>query len=253
MVRACFCCAAILVSLTLHASAPPADHVVVLKDGTRYSLAKPYEVLGSQARLPLASGTLVSVRASEIDLEATKRASARPTPPPSLQPSASPASAEVGVASPSAVPTVPLGSRVKLDREKAGLLFRQQVVPTPEASGTGAEAATGADDKAATAFAEMMKADLEAETRWRDREKDRLARLSAAEDAQREICARYVAALNSAGTHDGYVSDAAGAILGALKADCDTASRRVGDVKAEREHLEEECRKSHGCQPGWLR
>lgn len=56
--------------------------VVVLRDGTRYVLARPYEVRGSQARLTLTGGRLVSLPASEIDVEASKRASAPPPPTP---------------------------------------------------------------------------------------------------------------------------------------------------------------------------
>ena len=50
------------------APAPPRASVVVLKDGTRYTLSKPYEIRGSQARLSLSNGSLVAIRASEIDM-----------------------------------------------------------------------------------------------------------------------------------------------------------------------------------------
>lgn len=56
--------------------------VVVLRDGTRYVLDKPYETRGPQVRLTLAGGRLVSLPASEIDVEASKRASAPPSPTP---------------------------------------------------------------------------------------------------------------------------------------------------------------------------
>lgn len=235
--------------------------VVVLKDGTRYTLSKAYEVRGSQARLLLVNGTLVSVRASEIDVEASKRASTLPTAARSPAPPATASSAEVGTASPQPASKDSLGSRVRVDKELAGRLFRQDVVPTPTphpVTTTTPGAAVGTPNKDADADAEKlltetMKANAEDERRWRAREAERLSRLETARESQREICARYVAALNSAGTQDGWVSDSAGAILGALKADCDTASRKVDVIVAERERLEEECRKTYGCQPGWLR
>ena len=232
------------------ATTPTPKPVVVLKDGTRYTLSKPYETRGAQARLLLANGTLVSIRASEIDVERTKRATlgqdvlTLPAKPKTLP------EAKVGSAPATADRKPPLGARVKLDKEKAGTIFLQDVVPTPP-SVQQPEAAPDASQDAA--LAEMMKADLEAEQSWRAREADRLSRLDAAVQAQTEICARYAAAVNSAGTQDGWISDAAGAILGALKADCDTASRKVDEVRAERAQLEEECRKTQGCKPGWLR
>jgi hypothetical protein len=58
--------------------------VVVLRDGTRYVLEKPYEIRGPQAHLTLTGGRLVSIPASEIDVEASKRASAPPPPTPPL-------------------------------------------------------------------------------------------------------------------------------------------------------------------------
>lgn len=236
------------------APTPAPKLVVVLKDGTRYTLSKPYETRGSQARFHLANGTLVSVRASEIDVEMTKRAAlgqGAPTPP--VEPGPRRAT-EVGSAPAGLERKVPLGSRVKLDKEKAETLFRQDVVADPSPAPPAAEAPSAhAETSAQEGFAAMMKADLEAEKQWREREADRLARLDVALEAQREICARYVAAVNSSGTQDGWVSDAAGAILGALKADCDTATRKVDAVHAERERLEEDCRKTQGCQPGWLR
>lgn len=61
--------------------AQPAS-VVVLRDGTRYTLAKPVEIRGTQARLFLTNGTLVAVRASEIDEAASKRAIDAATAPP---------------------------------------------------------------------------------------------------------------------------------------------------------------------------
>lgn len=67
---------------------PPA--VVVLKDGTCYELAKPYEVRGSQVRLSLAKGPPVSIPSSEIDLEATRLAALPPTPTPTPPPPANP-------------------------------------------------------------------------------------------------------------------------------------------------------------------
>lgn len=236
------------------ATTPTPKPVVVLKDGTRYILSKPYETRGSQARFHLANGTLVSVRASEIDVEMTKRAALGqgvPTPPAEPGPRPAP---DIGSAPAGLERKVPLGSRVKLDKEKADTLFRQDVVADPIPAPPAAETPGGlAAGPAQDAFAEMMKADYEAEKRWREREADRLARLDVALESQRDICARYVAAVNSSGTQDGWVSDAAGAILGALKADCDTASRKVDAVQAERGQLEEECRKTQGCQPGWLR
>jgi len=228
--------------------------IVVLKDGTRYTLSKPYEVRGPQARLHLANGSLVAVRVSEIDVDATKRATSGPPPgPPSPARTPSP-SVEVGNASPSASSTAPVGSRVKLDNEKASTLFRQDVIPTSTPPPTTTEtpaAASAAPPK--DDVNDPLKADREAEKRWRGREANRLSRLQEARESQREICARYTAALNSAGIQDGRVSDAAGAILGALRADCDTATRKVDGIVDEREELEEECRKTYGCQPGWLR
>lgn len=257
--------ALLLLTILPTAAAAAADTsprpVVVLKDGTRYALSKQYEVRGSQARLHLTNGTLLSVRASEIDAEATRRASAQPTPRPVPAPHGTASSAEVGTSSPQPASTGPLGSRVRVDKELAGRLFRQDVVPTPTphpvTTGTpGAAVGTpkkDADADAEKLLTETMKTNAEAERRWRAREAERLSRLESARESQREICARYVAALSSAGTQDGRVSDAAGAILGALKADCDTASRKVDVIVAERERLEEECRKTYGCQPGWLR
>jgi len=69
-------------------AAPPRVSVVVLRDGTRYTLAKPYEIKGSQARFTLKTGTLVAVRASDIDEEASKRATdaANAPPPPAPTP-----------------------------------------------------------------------------------------------------------------------------------------------------------------------
>jgi hypothetical protein len=60
--------------------------VVVLRDGTRYSLTKPYEIRGTQARLSLTTGFLVAVRASEIDEEASKRATDAANAPPAPTP-----------------------------------------------------------------------------------------------------------------------------------------------------------------------
>ena len=60
----------------------PGLKVVVLTDGTRYDLAKPYEVRGNQARLQLVNGPLVSVPVAQIDVEASRRAAAPPTPTP---------------------------------------------------------------------------------------------------------------------------------------------------------------------------
>lgn len=236
------------------APAPTPKPVVVLKDGTRYTLSKPYETRGAQTRLHLVNGTLVSVRTSEIDVEMTKRAvlgQGSPTPPAEPPPHAAP---NVGSAPPGVEQKAPLGSSVKLDRAKAETLFRQDVVADPSPAPSAAETPSADADKSAQeGFAAMTKADLEAEMQWRGREAERLARLGAASESQREICARYAAAVNSAGTEDGRISDAAGAILGALRADCDTATRKVDAVHAERERLEEECRKTQGCQPGWLR
>ena len=98
-----------------------------------------------------------------------------------------------------------------------------------------------------------MADDLAAEKAWRAREQNRQARLATARENQKEVCARYVAAMNSAGTKDGYISDAAGAILGALRADCDTAIAKADAVEAEKASLEEECRTTQGCRPRWLR
>ena len=64
------------------AAAPKPPTVVVLKGGSRYVLSRPYEVRGSQARLPLANGSLVSIPVTEIDLEATRLAAKPPTPTP---------------------------------------------------------------------------------------------------------------------------------------------------------------------------
>lgn len=78
----------LLASGTLTGANPapaPGPSVVVLRDGTRFTLARPYEVKGAQARLPLATGQLVSIRANEIDEEASRRATEearRPAPPP---------------------------------------------------------------------------------------------------------------------------------------------------------------------------
>lgn len=58
-------------------AAPPAPRpaaVVILRDGTRYDLSKPCEIRGTQARLSLTTGFFVAVRASEIDEEASRRA-----------------------------------------------------------------------------------------------------------------------------------------------------------------------------------
>lgn len=82
--------------LLLAAGAPAADpaparfstSIVVLRDGTRYTLTKPHEIRGTQARLSLVGGSLVAVRASEIDEEASKRATdaANAPPPPAPTP-----------------------------------------------------------------------------------------------------------------------------------------------------------------------
>ena len=73
------------------ASAPsPRVSVVVLRDGTRYMLSRPYEVKGSQARLSLTTGQLVAVRASEIDEEASKRATEAANAPPTPTPAPTP-------------------------------------------------------------------------------------------------------------------------------------------------------------------
>lgn len=81
------------------ASAAPA-YVVVLRDGTRYALARPYEIKGSQARLPLTSGVLVAVRASDVDVEASRRATeAVNAPPPPAPTPTSPTLASAAAAS----------------------------------------------------------------------------------------------------------------------------------------------------------
>lgn len=84
----------LLTGLPLVAAGPQPSTVVVLKDGTRFTLARPHEVRGSQARLTLANGSLVSIRASEIDPEATRLAllPPTPTPPPPATPTPSSAS-----------------------------------------------------------------------------------------------------------------------------------------------------------------
>lgn len=157
----------------------------------------------------------------------------------------------LGVASPTSSSLGSLGSRVKLNREKAKTIFTQDVVPTP----TGHEPAV-ADATKKSAGEQLEKAiadERDAEKSWREREADRRARLADARLSQQEICARYAAAANNAGLQDGRVSDAAGAILGALLADCTTATRKADSIEAERAGVEEDCRKTPGCKPGWLR
>ena len=92
MSRAWLLAAALLPALALAQPAPSGAQVVVLRDGTRYTLSKPYEVRGSQARFQLAKGPLVSIPASEIDLEATRLADLPPTPAPQSPATSSPTS-----------------------------------------------------------------------------------------------------------------------------------------------------------------
>lgn len=243
--------------------APRPASIVVLRDGTRYTLAKPYEIRGTQARLSLVNGSLVAIRTSEIDEEASKRAmtgsSAPPSPAPARPPlsgpkgattnqSTAPKAIGVEVSQPESIDS--LGSRVKLNRDKADTVFRQDFIPTPAPSAlpTAKSAAGGKDH-----VAEMFAASVAAEGLWREREANRRARLATARQNQSDVCARYNAAAAAAGTRDGYVSDAAGAILGALLADCQKASREADAIDGEKAILEEECRKTQGCQPGWLR
>lgn len=199
----------------------------------------------------------------------SQAAAARPSPPPTPTPvphRTPPASATnplEGTVRPntgpralgtSSQPTSGLGSlgaRVKLNREKAKTIFNQDVVPTPAPPDVAAS--TAARKTTSDQLEKAMAEDLEAETKWRQRETDRRNRLADARLQQEEVCARYAAAMNSAGTHDGYVSDAAGAILGALRADCAIATGKADAIEAEREQLQEACRKTHGCKPGWLR
>lgn len=184
------------------------------------------------------------------------------TPPPNpfenvIRPSTVPR--ELGAPEPRSDSIGSLGSRVKLNRKKAGDLFRQDVVPGPVSpSGARTAGAVGPTAKSGEGgekdvLAEMMAADRAAEKRWREREANRRSRLASARVTEQDVCARYAAAANSAGTGDGWVSDAAGAVLGALLADCNTAARKANEIEAEKATLEEECRSTQGCQPGWLR
>lgn len=250
-------------SNTATSTAPPRVCVVVLRDGTRYVLAKPHEIRGSQARLSLPNGSLVAIRASEIDEQATRLATtargAAPAPPPAkalpvnpLEGTVAPSTApkELGVTRPPPGSAGSIGSRVKLDREKADTLFLQDAVPTPRPAARPATK-PGAEEK--DPVAAMLAESYAAEESWRAREAHRRARLAAARENDRDVCARYHAAAASAGTQDGYLSDAAGAILGALLADCQKASRDADAIEGERAMIEEDCRKTQGCQPGWLR
>jgi len=199
----------------------------------------------------------------------TQAATSRPAPRPSATPvpAQTPAAAvknplagtakadttprALGAASPTSSSLGSLGSRVKLNREKAKTIFTQDVVPTP----TGPEPAV-ADATKRNASEQLEKAiadERDAEKGWREREADRRARLADARATQQEICARYAAAANNAGLQDGRISDAAGAILGALLADCTTATKKADAIEAERARVEEDCRKTPGCKPGWLR
>ena len=82
MRHAVFMALILLTALPLAAVGQQPPAVVVLKDGTRYEFAKPYEVRGSQVRLSPARGLLVSIPSSETDLEATRLAALPPTPTP---------------------------------------------------------------------------------------------------------------------------------------------------------------------------
>lgn len=85
-------------------AAPPRVSVVVLRDGTRYTLSKPYEIRGTQARFSLTTGSLVAVRASEIDEEASKKATETANAPPPPAPTATPPTLAAAAAASSDAP-----------------------------------------------------------------------------------------------------------------------------------------------------
>ncbi|HAM58126.1 MAG TPA: hypothetical protein DCQ64_23040 [Candidatus Rokubacteria bacterium] len=157
----------------------------------------------------------------------------------------------LGLSSPASSPLGAVGARVKLDQGKAKTIFTQEVVPTPAKADPARAAAV---KKSMTEQLETAMTDEnESEMGWREREADRRARLADARASQREVCSRYAVAANSAGMQDGRVSDAAAVILGALLADCTTATRKADVIEAERALVAEDCRKTPGCKPGWLR
>lgn len=146
-----------------------------------------------------------------------------------------------------------LGSRIKIDKAKASSLFSQDRVPppqpTPKPDSAAAAKGSGAEDLVAAGERRRT----QAESYWRDRETDRRRRLVAAREHQREVCARYAVAAAAATDRDGYTSRSAAALLGALLADCNTATSKADAIEGELEVLNEECRKDRDCQPGWLR
>lgn len=193
---------------------------------------------------------------------ATATPSAKPAPTPTKPAPANPFAATyrpstapraLGDTGPRSDSIGSVGSKVKLDKSKAATLFRDDApAPTPAAA-PSTEPARAPAKPGKDAAAEMLAADDAAEKLWTDREADRRSRYAAASQNAADVCARYHAAAANAGMQDGRISDAAGAMLGALQADCNTATRKADEVAAEKSSLEESCRKTPGCKPGWLR
>lgn len=216
-------------ALGTDAAVPPRPAaVVILRDGTRYNLSKPYEIRGTQARLPLTNGTLVSVRASEIDtvataraVEAAERPSASPTPAPT---------ARVSLTDASLVPAGKGNFSAARSSVSAGTVESPAAGPKKPGSPRTEPTPTSSD-----------------EDQWRSRAEKARAALSKAEAdlAQADKDMTVVTFGKPDATHEIRMSQREAALL--------PYRQRVREAAAALAVIPEECRTTAGCQPGWIR
>jgi hypothetical protein len=194
----------------------PAPSRVILKDGSSLDLAQPYEIRGNQARMKLASGQLVSMPASSVDVDATRRAAAPPTP--------APVPAPVAAATP---------------RPKARIVINDlpMVKPSPvtERLPDGTLARPALDASSAPSMEAAWRAKYAS---LRDSLRAARTELEAAERANPHV-------YNRSGGLLVVAESQRNATLSPYKTKVDT-------LEAEMAQMPEDCRKA-GCQPGWIR
>lgn len=203
-------------------------HVVVLKDGARYALTRPYEVRGTQVRLALTNGTLVSVRASAIDTAATARAiEAAGRPPASPTPAPT---ARVSLTDASLIPTGKGSFSAARSSVSAG------TVETP-AAGPKKPGSPRADPTPASSD----------EDQWRSRAERARAALSKAEAdlAHADKDMTVVTYGQPDASHEIRMSQRDASLL--------PYRQKVRETAAALAVIPEECRTTPGCQPGWVR
>jgi hypothetical protein len=223
---------------------PAGGWVVVRKDGARVTFEAPPRAEGGRlvGRLR-GSGTLVSLPAARVDVEATERANAPEAPAVAVTPVAAPA--------PRPFETPPLGRRVRLtmSAEDARRHLEEARTGTPDSGPPPGETGTPAPVPEEAGATDRVGRD---ETWWRERAE---AARGAAEESAAALAAAE-AALEAAERSylGGSEPERTTFVLNVLDARDRAGAAREEHARARArwEALQEEARKA-GAHPGWLR